>query len=538
MSLYSMEEFGSFTIEFFLGKTLNINKILEKSQQEELTKILQQHSTAFAWEYTDMKGIDPKFCIHHIYIKENSRPIRQPQRRMNPNLREIVKEELQKLLNVNFIYPIAWVSPLVIVPKKNGKWRVCIDYMDLNKATLKDDFPLPFIDQVLDTLAAKNYLSFLDGFCSYNQILVAPEVYGDSFEEALENLEKVLIRCKETNLSLSHEKYFMMFTEGIVLGHHISRDGIKVDRSKVEVISKLPIPNCQKDVRIFLGFTRYYKRPGKQNTIADFLSRIQNTKEDSPVEDKFPDEYLFAITTKTPWYVDIANYLVTGKLPPHLFPGERRKVIQESSNYSWISNELFKTEIDLVIRRCLREDEMPDILKPCHDEPCSIHFADKRTTYKILSLGYYWPSLFKDTKQYVKRCDSCQRVGKPTLSNEIPLQPQVLIEPFEKWALDFIGPINPPSKQKKYILVCTDYVTKWVEAKALFSATKHSIISCLYEDIFTRFGVPREIVTDQGSQFTSNMVKKLMEEYKVKHIKSTPYHPQENGQVESTNKVP
>lgn len=117
------------------------------------------------------------------------------------------------------------------------------------------------------------------------------------------------------------------------------------------------------------------------------------------------------------------------------------------------------------------------------------------------------------------------------------LQPQVLIEPFEKWALDFIGPINPPSKQKKYILVCTDYVTKWVEAKALFSATENSVVNFLYEDIFTRFVVPREILIDQGSQFTSNLVEKLMEEFKIKHRKSTPYHPQANGQVESTNKV-
>ena len=75
MSLYSMEEFGSFTIEIFLGKTLNINKNLEKLQQEELVKTLKNHSSAYAWEYTDMKGINPKTCMHHIYIKENARPI-------------------------------------------------------------------------------------------------------------------------------------------------------------------------------------------------------------------------------------------------------------------------------------------------------------------------------------------------------------------------------------------------------------------------------------------------------------------------------
>ena len=119
----------------------------------------------------------------------------------------------------------------------------------------------------------------------------------------------------------------------------------------------------------------------------------------------------------------IANYLVIGKLLPHLFPSERRKIIQESAHYSWISNELFKTGPDFVIRRCVREDEIPDILKACHDEPCGGHFADKRIAYKILSLGYYWSPLFKDAKQYVKMCDSCQRVGKPTLSNEMPLQP-------------------------------------------------------------------------------------------------------------------
>ena len=84
-------------------------------------------------------------------------------------------------------------------------------------------------------------------------------VYGNTFEDALENLEKFLKRCKEANFSLSHEKRFMMFTEGIVLGHHISGDGIKVEKSKVEVISKLSIPNFQKDVQSFLGFTGYFR---------------------------------------------------------------------------------------------------------------------------------------------------------------------------------------------------------------------------------------------------------------------------------------
>lgn len=236
---------------------------------------------------------------------------------MNPNLREIIKEKLQKFLDVGFIYPISdseWVSPLVIVPKKNGKWRVCVDYRALNKTTQKDHFPLLFIDQVLDSLSGKKLFSFLDGFSRYNQIRISPQdqdkttftspwgtfayrvlpfglcnapttfkravigiffdmlndsleifmddfiPYGVTFEDALQNLEKVLKRCIQANLSLSTKKCHMMMNEGIVLGHYISFLGIQVDPSKVQVIQTLPIPKTQTDVRRFLGHAGYYRR--------------------------------------------------------------------------------------------------------------------------------------------------------------------------------------------------------------------------------------------------------------------------------------
>jgi len=102
-------------------------------------------------------------------------------------------------------------------------------------------------------------------------------------------------------------------------------------------------------------------------------------------------------------------------------------------------------------------------------------------------------------------------MGKPVPYNEMPLKPQVLIEPFEKRALDFIGPINPPSNGKKYILVCINYVTKWVEAKALARETEQTMVNFLFEEIFVRFRVPREIAIDQGAQFTSKLVQDIAE---------------------------
>lgn len=269
-------------------------------------------------------------------------------------------------------------------------------------------------------------------------------------------------------------------------------------------------------------------RPGKENVVADFLSWIKND-DNTLVDDSFPDEYLFAVFSHSPWYAYIANYLVAGKLPSHLSHREKRKIIQQSARYSWISGYLFHTGLDQEIRRCIREDDVYDILKACHDGPCGGHFADKRTTHKVLRMGYYWPSLFKDEKKYVQACDSCQRMGQPNHRDEMPLNPQVILEPFERWALDFIGPINPLSNQRVYILVCTDYMTKWVEAKALIRAMEESVLTFLFEEIFVRFGVPRELVTDGGPPFNSHGFKDTLQKYHINHKMTTPYHPQANG---------
>jgi transposase InsO family protein len=155
----------------------------------------------------------------------------------------------------------------------------------------------------------------------------------------------------------------------------------------------------------------------------------------------------------------------------------------------------------------------------------------------VLHSGYYWPSIFKDAAKYVRSSYTFQRIGRPTSADEMPLHAQVMIEPFEKWALDFVGPISSMSRRKNYILVCTNYVKKWVEGKALFRAIEKSVVEFIYEDIFTRFGLPHEIVTNQGTQFTSKLMIELTDKYGIKHCKYSPYHPQANGQVESKKKV-
>jgi len=581
---------NSKVVEIEPGKTLNINANLTSEQETKLIQLLRRYKEAFAWDYPHMKGIDPRLSTHHIYIEKDARPIRQPQRRLNPHLKEVVKAELQKNLGVKFIYPISdskWVSPFVVVPKKNGKWRISVDYRELNKETQKDHFPLPFIDQVLDTLAGNKFFSFLDGFGGYNQIQIAPEdqdkttftcpwgtfsyrvlhfglcnvpatfqrdilsifadlineglevymgdftSYEDSFDPALDTLEKVIKHCITTRLCLSHEKCYMMITKGLILGHYISAARIQVDPTKIHISLLIPTPTTQMEVRSFLGFSGYYRRfiehfshivaplyaltgnvdflwtekcerafqdlkklvsttpilrgpnwdfpfqissnasdtsigavlgqeedkkpyaiyytsknlspaelnytvtekeflavihavnkfrhyitgypiilyidnsaikylanepftngritrwlillqefditikdrLGKEYHVADLLSRMPKPIEVAIVEDQFPDEHLFVVAIKTPWYADVANYLAVGKLLKHLTPNEWKQIVQRSARFSWIGGYLFHIGIDMHIRRCVREDEIFTILKSCHDKPCGGHLS-------------------------------------------------------------------------------------------------------------------------------------------------------------------
>ena len=229
-------------------------------------------------------------------------------------MRVVVKKEVLKLLYAGIIYPVQdseWVSPVQVVPKKGGmtvvrnernelipqrtvtRWRMCIDYRMLNKATRKDHFPLPFIDEMLERLAKHSYFCYLDGYSGYHQIPIHPDdqsktiftcpygtfvsfgicnalasfqrcmmaifsdliehimevfmddfsVYGKYFDQCLENLEKVPKRCQETHLVLNWEKCHFMVREGIVLGHRVSERGIEVDRAKNQCYQTVATPD-------------------------------------------------------------------------------------------------------------------------------------------------------------------------------------------------------------------------------------------------------------------------------------------------------
>ncbi|KAL5013072.1 hypothetical protein ScPMuIL_011623 [Solemya velum] len=173
------------------------------------------------------------------------------------------------------------------------------------------------------------------------------------------------------------------------------------------------------------------------------------------------------------------------------------------------------------------------VLSLAHDTPLAGHLGNKKTRERILQC-FFWPGIFIDVANYCKSCPECQK-GKSKGIQKAPLVPiPHMEEPFSRIAIDFVGPLPLTERKNRYILVCVDYATRYPEAFALCNQNAETVAECLVS-LFSRVGVPKEILSDQGSNFMSDLMKELCRLLSIKKLSSTPYHPQTNGLVEKFN---
>ncbi|KAI3708563.1 hypothetical protein L2E82_37811 [Cichorium intybus] len=606
---------------------------LTGEQEKELLKVLSKHKEAIGWTIADLKGISPTTCMHRIITEEGAKPARDTQRRLNPNLKEVVKKEVLKWLDAGIIYPISdseWVSPTQTVPKKSGitvvdtkdgdkvstrpvtGWRVCIDYRKLNTATSKDHFPLPFIDQIMEKLVGHKYYCFLDGYSGYNQIAIHPEdqakttftcpygtfafrrmlfglcnapatfqrcmmaifsnmigdaleifmddfsIFGPTFEALLESIGKSIgkmcriefgtllgkesLHGQRRDSVRSHASF--IFDEECVKAFNILKNklveapilkppdwtqpfeimcdasdyaagavlGQKVDRKPVVICyasktfseahavrhllaKKESKPRLIRWILLLQEFDVEIKdKKGAENVVADHLSRLPAEGLEAGIKDSFPDEQLLDLTG-APWYANYVNFLATGAMPAHWTKQRQKQFRTYAKRYIWDDSDLFKVGEDQIIRRCVPDEEIGEIMDHCHASACGGHFSMKKTGYKILESGFYWPTIFKDAHKMVKECLNCQQLG-----------------------------------------IAVDYVSKWIEAEATRTNDHHVVCKFVKKNIFTRHGVPRVIISDGGSHFKNFKFGRLLKHYGVNHRIATPYHPQTSGQVEVSNR--
>jgi hypothetical protein len=138
---------------------------------------------------------------------------------------------------------------------------------------------------------------------------------------------------------------------------------------------------------------------------------------------------------------------------------------------------------------------------------------------KVLRAGLRWPTLYKDAKEYSRACDVCQRVGKLSRRDEIPLAPQLTLESFEKWAIEFVGPINPLGKHigARYIITAIEYMNRWAKARAVKDCSATTTACFLFDDIITKFGCPKILRSNEGTYFINKTIESFNEEFVVHH---------------------
>ncbi|XP_075111327.1 uncharacterized protein LOC142181739 [Nicotiana tabacum] len=364
-------------------------------------------------EYKDNQFLTDSLevCLARILMEENYKPIVQPQRRLNPAMQEVVKKEVVKVLAAGIIYPISDSPWIPIAP----------EYQE------KNTFTCPH-----GTYA---YRRIPFGLCN------APAPFQ---------------HCISAIFSYMTEKFLEIFMddftlfEGIVLGYKTTTKEIEVDKAKIDLIAVLPPPTTIKGTRSFLGhagtkvtvFTEHvalkylltkkdarprllrwilllqefhlkikYKK-GLENQVADHLSRLENPPTELlDIQEEFPNEHIFSVMRlyRPPWFANIDNYLAGG------------------------NNK---------------------ILSHCHDGAVGGYYGGRRTTTKVLEVGFFWPTLFEDARNFVIACDKCQRTGNISKRDEMPLNFILVCEIFDIWCIDFMDPFSP-SNGCEYILVAT-----------------------------------------------------------------------------------
>ncbi|GJU24032.1 reverse transcriptase domain-containing protein [Tanacetum coccineum] len=416
-----------------------IAKDLSVEEKAALIKVLKSHKQAIAWKLSDIKGINPEFYTHKILMEEDYKPKVQNQRWVNPKITMSLKRRLARNEYYCFLDGFSGYFQIPIDPHDQEKTTFtcpygtfayrCMPFRLCNASgTFQRCMMAIFHDMIKKTLEV-----FMDDF----------SVFGNSFENCLSRVDKMLQRCEDTNLYLIWEKSHFMVKEGIVLGHMISKNGTEVDKAKVD----------------------------KKLTEAPILIA--------------PD-----------WDLPF---------------------------------DLMCDASDFAIGQ-----EAVDILTACHNGPTGGHYGANYTAKKVFDSGFYWLTIYKDAHDLVTRCDTFQCQGKFSQHDEMPQNSIQVCEIFDVWGINFMGPF-PSSRENKYILVAVDYLSKWVEAKAL--PTNDARVVCKFlKSLFARFGAPRAIISDRGTHFCNDQFVKVMLKYGVTHRLSTAYHPQTSGQVEVSNR--
>jgi hypothetical protein len=256
------------------------------------------------------------------------------------------------------------------------------------------------------------------------------------------------------------------------------------------------------------------KVPREGNAQADMLARVGSAAEEEIVKMKQQVlvqprpaiagvlDLMQVILENEPgpeWASDVIKYLKDGILPDD--GACSRRLRMQSARYTLVDGVLYRRGYSHPLLKCLPVAEVRYVLREIHEGVCGNHSGGRMLAHKAMRAGYYWPTMGKDSTEFVRNCDKCQRFARIMKNPPEKLNSILLPWPFAKWGIDLVGPMPPGKGKKKFLVVAVDYFTKWAEAEALAFVTADNVIKFLWKSVVCRFGIPHSFVTDNGAQF-------------------------------------
>nr|XP_025632973.1 uncharacterized protein LOC112727450 [Arachis hypogaea] len=282
--------------------------------------------------------------------------------------------------------------------------------------------------------------------------------------------------------------------------------------------------------------------PREQNHRADILSKLATTQAHTATllqstldRPSIESEQILNTLIKDGWQQPYIQYLLNGTIPEGI--ENKAKFRRQASFFTLINNTLYRRGYSRPLLKCLDRAEADLLLAEAHEGICGIHSGARSLAQKALRAGFYWPTIWEDSKNKVRSCDNCQKHAPIINMPAEHLHHSEVSWPFNRWGIDILGPFPTAPRQVKFLVVAIDYFSKWIEAQPLAKITSSQMISFVWKYIICRFGIPGHIVTDNGRQFTDSTFKEFLQNLKIKHHFSSVEHPQTNGLAEAANKI-
>jgi hypothetical protein len=235
------------------------------------------------------------------------------------------------------------------------------------------------------------------------------------------------------------------------------------------------------------------------------------------------------------WASDVIRYLRSGELPSH--KEQSHKVRLQSTCYTMVDDMLYRRGYSHPLLKCLSAPEAHYVLREIHEGVCGNYSGGRMLALKAVRARYYWPTMTRDSMEFVRSCDKCQWFARVMKNPPERLTPVLSPWPFSKWGADLVGLMPCGKGKKRFLVVAVDYFTKWAEAEALATVTANNVINFLWRSVICRFGIPYALVSDNGTQFDGKPFCSWCTELGIRNHYSTPMYPKSNGQVEATNKT-